>query len=53
MCIWLRNGNFNMETTESAQAEWSGCVLRIAGHDFMDYNPQALYHRFKKAPFLD
>ena len=22
------------------QAEWSGCVLRLGGHDFMDYNPE-------------
>jgi len=28
------------EATNCPRAEWSGCVLRIAGHDFMDYNPQ-------------
>eukprot|EP00435_Cladocopium_sp_Y103_P016967 s907_g4.t1 len=28
------------EAENCPRAEWSGCVLRIAGHDFMDYNPQ-------------
>jgi len=26
------------EATSCPQADWAGCVLRIAGHDFMDYD---------------
>eukprot|EP00913_Durusdinium_trenchii_P028556 g26783.t1 len=26
-----------VETSSLSEADWAGCVLRIAGHDFMDY----------------
>lgn len=30
-----------VETSSLSEADWAGCVLRIAGHDFMDYVKKA------------
>lgn len=34
-------GSISSDCTSDScpQADWAGCVLRVAGHDFMDYDP--------------
>lgn len=39
VAMMLNSISSDCDATNCPQADWAGCVLRMAGHDFMDWDP--------------